>query len=354
MTDAEGLLKGCQEHFRANVTRIKRIAAVISPNNPSDYERKGAEFEKLALGLISAGSLTAFQQQANTILRQYPPVKLWMSWWSQPQIAQMLFNPLRAMDAQLWDSIPDTTNAEEAMHWRLYQHSGRDLSLMDGLEGLYRFSQLLERRTNGRLGVASQFHHYQHIIDNYLILEGARIRYGRSEPWKHTRLQIGRTHKSRAPKDQRHAIAPRYKNDGRPPDTTKALLKPATTLVPTSNGLTRLTIGHPSYVWDYMLCWFDTTMEMIFNVIIHDFTSFQRCFLNMKKDSLLYRLFDLLDERRSLYLDNSENHTPAFLTESRDVFCEHLKASGIKNIGSDGTSSCFVSRDQRKKNIYTI
>jgi hypothetical protein len=33
--------------------------------------------------------------------------------------------------------MPDTTNAEEAMHWKLYSAVGRDLSLMDGLHGLH-------------------------------------------------------------------------------------------------------------------------------------------------------------------------------------------------------------------------
>jgi hypothetical protein len=33
--------------------------------------------------------------------------------------------------------MPETTNAEEAMHWKLYSAVGRDLSLMDGLHGLY-------------------------------------------------------------------------------------------------------------------------------------------------------------------------------------------------------------------------
>jgi hypothetical protein len=39
----------------------------------------------------------------------------------------MLFKPHREMNQDLWDQLPDTTNAEEAMHWKLYCDVGKDL-----------------------------------------------------------------------------------------------------------------------------------------------------------------------------------------------------------------------------------
>ncbi len=52
-------------------------------------------------------------------------------------------------------------------------------------------------------------------------LEGEKIRYGQAEPWKQVAKLHGRTKLSRAPNRVKRA---RYKNDGRPPDTAKALL----------------------------------------------------------------------------------------------------------------------------------
>lgn len=41
------------------------------------------------------------------------------------------------MDAFIWDSIPDTTNPEEAMHWKLYTALGQNHSIVPGIVALY-------------------------------------------------------------------------------------------------------------------------------------------------------------------------------------------------------------------------
>lgn len=51
--------------------------------------------------------------------------------------ASILFKTERQMDPEIWDSIPDTTNAEEAMHWKLYSAAGKDQWFMDGMHVLY-------------------------------------------------------------------------------------------------------------------------------------------------------------------------------------------------------------------------
>ncbi|KAF8059495.1 hypothetical protein FPV67DRAFT_1362049, partial [Lyophyllum atratum] len=49
------------------------------------------------------------------------------------------------MDPDVWNSIPETTNAEEAMHWKLYRACGRDHSFMEGLASLYSVADYYER-----------------------------------------------------------------------------------------------------------------------------------------------------------------------------------------------------------------
>jgi len=43
-----------------------------------------------------------------------------MEWWMRPAHASMLFHSDKKMDIEIWDSIPKTTNAQEAMHWKIY------------------------------------------------------------------------------------------------------------------------------------------------------------------------------------------------------------------------------------------
>lgn len=56
----------------------------------------------------------------------------------------MLFQPHHEMNQELWDSIPDTTNAEESIHWKLYCAVGKNMGLLEGLEGLFKFAQYLQ------------------------------------------------------------------------------------------------------------------------------------------------------------------------------------------------------------------
>ena len=59
----------------------------------------------------------------------------------------------------------------------------------------------------------------------FFSIDGHPIRYGAPEPWKAIAREIGRTKKSRAPGKRNQRSASRYKNDGRPPDTIKTLLR---------------------------------------------------------------------------------------------------------------------------------
>jgi hypothetical protein len=55
------------------------------------------------------------------------------------------------MDISIWDSIPDTTNAEEAMHWKLYAAAGKNHTFFEGLRSLRAVSQHYEELYQARL-----------------------------------------------------------------------------------------------------------------------------------------------------------------------------------------------------------
>lgn len=127
---ARRVLRGCKEHFRAGVTRLSRINGVIPP-------ARRDVFVKRALELVATPTQEEFLEYARLIIRDFPETATWLAWWLRPAHASMLFESQKLMDPMIWDSIPDTTNAEEAMNWKLYSAAGRDHDFFNGLHGLY-------------------------------------------------------------------------------------------------------------------------------------------------------------------------------------------------------------------------
>ncbi|KAJ7671085.1 hypothetical protein B0H17DRAFT_1209140 [Mycena rosella] len=91
---APKLLKGCAQHFRNQITRVKKIRGVVDPSQRDVFHMPtnlSKPFRKLKPGFVGGC---------------FP----------------------------LTPSIPDTTNAEEAMHWKLYAALGKLLALLEGLK----------------------------------------------------------------------------------------------------------------------------------------------------------------------------------------------------------------------------
>lgn len=141
---AESLLKGCRQHFEAGITRIARIGGVIP-------QAERTQFRQLSTALVQASDLGSFQATAATMIRHFPLIHPWLSWWLRDEHASMIFDSHRRMDPVLWDSMPDSTNAEESMHWRLYRAVEKKHDLMDGIYGVRAFLQHFEHQIAARL-----------------------------------------------------------------------------------------------------------------------------------------------------------------------------------------------------------
>ena len=211
------LLRGCQEHFRAAITRVSRINGAVPPDMKEAFTDR-------ALALLHCSSTDDFNLRANLIIRDFPPLKSWMEWWMRPAHARMLFESECQMDIEIWESIPKTTNAEEVMHWKLYSGCGRDHGFMEGMLSLYKAAEYYQRLLEGslrELSVLVAFNSLYLIISTLYYLGGVSIRYGAPEYWKTKAAILGRTKPSRAPNPEEKR---RKKNDGHPPDTVKELL----------------------------------------------------------------------------------------------------------------------------------
>ena len=80
------------------------------------------------------------------MLHRFPLIQPWLSWWLRDEHASMIFQSHMRMDPLLWDSMPDSTNAEESMHWRLYRAVEKKHDLMEGIYGVQAFLGHFERR----------------------------------------------------------------------------------------------------------------------------------------------------------------------------------------------------------------
>ena len=90
---------------------------------PSDDK---AEFQHKCKKLLTVGEVEFFEIAAD-IQRKWPRTQTWMNWWLIPENAQMLFGCMRKMTPALAAKLPDTTNAEEAMHATIYHGVGKGL-----------------------------------------------------------------------------------------------------------------------------------------------------------------------------------------------------------------------------------
>lgn len=92
----------------------------------------------------NAEDMDDFNGVADDLVTHFPMLEDWMAWWRQPRNAAMIFRSHRTMDQKLWDSLPDTTNAQEAVNWVLYSCVGYRHEAFEGIIGLINFAESME------------------------------------------------------------------------------------------------------------------------------------------------------------------------------------------------------------------
>ncbi|KAF8173113.1 hypothetical protein BJ912DRAFT_859605, partial [Pholiota molesta] len=274
---AEHLLRGCREHYRAGVTRVSRMSAAVPPH-------MAEEFKARALSLLDLADSDEFRAQAKLIVQDFPKLKPWMEWWRRPSHSPMLFESERKMDIELWNSIPATTNAEESMHWKLYSACGRDHLFIEGMYSLYKFC-----------------FHYERLYE--AAIKGQPIRYGTAEPWKVLAEKLGTTKPSRADNPENKK---RKKNDGRPPDTVKELMKDKKNMVKKKKDapvIDKIILGPPAYQWKGNSCYMDTTLQFLYLGLSNFFDQLSPLFTSLPSDSGFHQLYSHLELRATLNPD---------------------------------------------------
>ncbi|EFP81781.2 uncharacterized protein PGTG_08030 [Puccinia graminis f. sp. tritici CRL 75-36-700-3] len=186
------MLKGCREHFRQSVTRIKRNRALMT----ADEEEP---FQKACMDLLEhqeAGGKT-HEEKVDFIRRRYPKVRKWLDWWTVSDIEALLFPSRQPRLEDTPDGLPDTTNAQESMHRIYYRLSDGKQCIMVGMVDLFSFVKMLEE-------------------DWKAAMKGIPISYG-ANPTTDIGTTLGIAKKRKRGEGK-------FINDGRPPDTTDELV----------------------------------------------------------------------------------------------------------------------------------
>ncbi|EIW81980.1 hypothetical protein CONPUDRAFT_72328 [Coniophora puteana RWD-64-598 SS2] len=256
---AKLLLKGCQQHFCASVERVRRIGCVVK-SNPQ-------RFEERTKSLIHIHDGEEFRKVVQAITDKFPDTTEWLLWWLHPDRAAMLFRKDTKMPEEIWDWLQDTTNAQEAMHHKMYAHIGKDHELISGFQSLRAFIAREEHQAHARAsGILTEYQPTQRSLKN-------QAKHGHSKP-------------DRAPTAHQHYD----RSDYAPPDTAAQLHKSSQkdwvqkALDRLATGFAGNTISvslqkkvhlaaHPpsqtnehrqsSFPWFDNSCWLDTMLELI-------------------------------------------------------------------------------------------
>jgi hypothetical protein len=143
---ARNFLKGCEFHFDEAVRRVASVSEFV-PSLSKD------EFLTCIDLLKTTETVKDFKKMAARIHKQWPGIVGWIEYWERPENARMIFKAYRSMDQSLWDSMPNTTNAEEAQHFWIAQAVGTRLGFIEGLEGLARVAEYYTSRVEAAQGV---------------------------------------------------------------------------------------------------------------------------------------------------------------------------------------------------------
>jgi hypothetical protein len=130
---AKKLIKGCTYHFKGCVVNVSRCSGVVSVDRKNEFILK-------VFNLITIPEIDDLTREVAEILQQFPKAASFLKWWLRPKIAPRIFSALRDMPEDRWIRLPDTTNAEEAQHFKLYSALGKNHSLISGLEALLYFA----------------------------------------------------------------------------------------------------------------------------------------------------------------------------------------------------------------------
>ncbi|KAK0234340.1 hypothetical protein IW262DRAFT_1452899 [Armillaria fumosa] len=316
MEAAKKLLKGCQQYFCNAATRVKRLGGVVPPDKASD-------FMNLMALLYSTQDITVFNNIVAEIRTQFPRLKPWLNWWLCPDHASMIFPSQRRMEPLVWDVLPDSTNAEEAMHFKIYMIAGKKPDIIQGLDGL------LIGAKGSKWGANKK-------VEDNNESEG-------TSPPPQKRLRVGKapvtnlfdsgldssTSNIPSPHDTPSTVKKEIESHTQDAQDAYANMSPSRNLN-RDKALSEVDVNKfkelPSYPWRSNSCWLDASLEALYSALNYgDWNSFENLFdedMKQVPPSLMYYLYLTMRGRRSWPIStfSSKNGPAHKLQTLRDGF----------------------------------
>ena len=116
-------LHGCNFHWNQSVERVRRNGTLVPPNELEVFNRLTRNLLKECT--IPTGCTRAvkrcqcqymFDSTKRAILKKFPRLENWLTWWLKPQHASMIFPPFRGLSKEERQQIPTTDNCSEAIN----------------------------------------------------------------------------------------------------------------------------------------------------------------------------------------------------------------------------------------------
>ena len=128
----EVYLKGCYYHWKNSVERILKNGQLISTDQVNSF----LEYTKT---MYEANVPGIFDAVVKGLLKDFPSIQEWVSWWLKPEISSMIFRSKSLMRDQLLWNTTKTTNGVEAFHRNIYRLIQKDKPILTTLPQLFNY-----------------------------------------------------------------------------------------------------------------------------------------------------------------------------------------------------------------------
>ena len=112
-------LKGCQFHYKQSVKNTAHNGNVVP-------HFKAREFTAGCDAMLTAASMTEFEEATTSVLIAAPKAKTWLKWWLNPLHACLIFPSFRThelnQDLRKFLQLPTTSNMCESTHRNYYRY----------------------------------------------------------------------------------------------------------------------------------------------------------------------------------------------------------------------------------------
>ncbi|KAI8136592.1 hypothetical protein BJV82DRAFT_675978 [Fennellomyces sp. T-0311] len=189
-------IKGCTVYFERNA---KRLAKAYTNDVHGGSKAKMYEMRMLLSKLHAVETKIEYKNILKQVLELYPQARQFVAWWNCKDVRGTIFPGVSTMNQRLFDHLTTTTNAVESQHNAMYHLIRRRQSLGRNLRHILKFAENDENAI-------------QHYMRGYPSYYGSR---------KLKSLKRSRTNNGKG-----KTKVTKYRNDGRAPDTQRALCKP--------------------------------------------------------------------------------------------------------------------------------